>query len=416
MATHQTTKGHDVEKVIGDADAIETRGTQVVNLGNSMDTAETILSELVSNGSDMEGKAIDKLSESASEVTAELRLAADLYMAVGPFIRDYGTSLGDVQQAMTGIVENANALWETYQQKLSAVDSAENSPVAYPSGTSPSDDGSAREEAETEHADAVADARGEAQVAYREWKEEADKFDVQYDTWWTAFTTAADGIENATGDGIQDSFWDNLDGLVEFLQNVLAIAGIVVFVLGLILSGPFALIGLVIGIVALALTVYQYARGDAGVLDLVLGVVGVLPIGALGDVVGGFGTRFAQGFDDIARMAPDLPPGLPNPLSNAAFGNGMVEALSPMWRGGGDTFLQAMRSGDMDIIATRLVTGRSPDFFEAMSDAPTFIQAINGFDVAAHFMVKPFLTFNSFFGVATDSGPGLVEQIRWPTW
>ncbi len=57
---------------------------------------------------------------------------------------------------------------------------------------------------------------------------------------------------------VKDGFWDNLDGFVAGLQKVLSWAGLVVGVLAIIVGGPIlALIGAVIGVFALAFTIYQ---------------------------------------------------------------------------------------------------------------------------------------------------------------
>lgn len=379
MATHETTKGHPVEVVIGAAEDIESRGQQVVDLGASMTVSEEILSDLVSNGSNMRGKAIDSLRESAEEVTSELRLAAELYTAVGPFIRDYGTALIDVQTAMRRIVPDAEELWETYQQKLQALDAARDAPVVYPSGTEPSDDGSARREAEREHQDGITTAEGDANTAYKAWKVEADAYDRQWNTWWDAFDTAATGIETATGDGIEDSIWDNLDGLVEFLQTVISIVSTVLFVISLFVPG-LNLVMFALGVAALALTVYQFARGDASGLDLGIAIIGALPFGVIGEA-GSFG-RVADNAVDAGEMA------------NAAS----------RWPVG--------RSGDM---ISNIITGQSSAFWTGLGNVSgSGYQAF--FATSATMHTLDLMLFQPLsVGQTLWNLPSTWEQVRWPT-
>ncbi|MDD7963181.1 hypothetical protein [Microbacterium thalli] len=327
MATHESPRGRPVEVVVGSAGSIESRGNQVVNLGSAMRDAAGLLDRLVAEGADMEGAAIDKLREAGEEVHRELGRAADLYVAVGPFIRDYGSALGDVQTRMHSSVSSANDAWATLQLRRDEAAEAENTRVNQ-TNSAPSADPAASDAAQQQADEAAADALAARNAAYDLWESAGNAFDADYDAWESAFETAVSGIRSATQDGVHDSFWDNLDGIVSFVLDVLAIAGMVLAVLALVVGGPIvAMLALAVGVLSLVLTIYQATRGDAGPVEVGLAILGVFPFGALGEFAsGGVGagmrawTGLSRGglsvADDAARWSLSLSGGLPDFVSN----------------------------------------------------------------------------------------------------
>ena len=310
MARHLSPLGRPVEVVEGNAGDIEDRGQQIINLGGVMREGYNALTRVVVHGleSSMEGEAVDKLAEVSREVYTELDLAATLYEQVGPYVRDYGTSLDAVQAKMRLIVPAADELWRIYQQRVSDYDDARITPVVYPSGTSPSDDGSEREAAEREHAQAVSSARTARDNAYDAWHDEAEDFDAQYDTWQVAFDRAVSGIRTEIANGIQDDWRDDLDGFVAGALFVLQIAAIVLAIAALVIGGPFiAVLSTLVAIATLIGTAWQFHRGDAGWLDLGLAIVGVIPFGALAEMFSTFragGNVWAAGVRTWLDISP----------------------------------------------------------------------------------------------------------------
>lgn len=294
MATHTSPLGRPVEVVIGSGQSIQNRGQQIINLGTAMSEAVTLLNDLVRDGADMEGEAVEKLREASGEVNVELGLAATLYEEVGPHIRTYGGALLAAQARMRTTVADADAAWLTYQQRAADYDDARFAPltpIMSVSVVDPSDDGAARAQAQEAHATAVADALSDRDSAYALWESAGEAFDLDYDYWQGAFDAAVAGILKSTAEGIADDMWDNIDGFVDFALSVLAVAGVVLAVLAMVVGGPIvALIALTVGVLTLIGTLYQYGRGDANLLDVALAVVGVFPFGAIGEfATGGFG-------------------------------------------------------------------------------------------------------------------------------
>ncbi len=412
MATHNSPDGHPVEVVGGNAADIQDRGQQVINLGAAMSEAEGVLTRLVEDGAYMQGDSVDKLREVSEEVYKELGRAADLYVKVGPYIKEYGDDLASVQSALTTIVNTAESAWTTYQQRLSDWHDAQYSPVSYPSGTSPSDDGSAREQAEQDHADAVSDAKDLKDEAYAQWKLAGDDFDDQYDLWWAAFDKAVRHIRSENSNGIEDDWKDNLDGFVDFALDVLAVAGVVLAVLALVVGGPLvALAAVLVGVLTLAGTLWQYSRGDASLLELGIAVLGVIPFGALGEFAsGGFkaGMRAWGGFsagglsfgDDVARWGLSL-----RSASPAQWVSNM-RTLGPE---------AGFVVNSFDEVLSAVMTGQDPFMWEVIGELGTTGQQLV-YGVSA--VGQQYANIMNVVGGVQGIG-GLVSNpgaIRWPTW
>lgn len=309
MATHSSPKGRPVEIVAGRPDDVEARGDQIVRLGGIMRSGYNTISDVLGSGleSDMEGEAIDSLAEVSREIHAELGLAATLYEEVGPYIRNYGQTLGTVKSRMATIVPAAEAAWRDYQGALADYGDAQRVPVptaalsASPSTTDTSD-------AEQQRQDDIDDARVAADNAYERWHTEASAFDEQYDTWESAFDTAVSGIRTSTANGIEDDWRDEIDGFVAAAMPWLQAAGVALAVLALVVGGPIvAALALVVGVLSLVGTAWQFSRGDADGWDLALAIVGVIPFGAVGEAFSAFkagGNGFAAGFRSWLAITP----------------------------------------------------------------------------------------------------------------
>lgn len=364
---YESPGGHPLEKPAGRAGQIEERGTLIVRLGAAMQDATTLLHNLVENGAEMEGKSVDKLKEAAKEVYKELGKAADFYDAVGPYIRDYGTTLGTVKGLMETSVPEAITAWKNYQNALSAWTQAQNAPVTVPAGAG--DDDTAQQDAENAHDTAVSDAAGDKETAYNQWISAGETFDGQWSQWDTAYKDAIKGIKKENDKGVEDDFWDDLDGFVDVALDILAIAGVVLAVLALVVGGPIvALIALGVGVLALAGTLYQYGRGDAELWEVGLAVLGVIPFGAFGEFAsGGFkaGMRAWTGLsrgglslgDDAARWSLSL--------RSSSVGNWVnnMRTLGPeagfLTRGNVLTTLMSGQDGGMwDVIGQLGTTGQ----------------------------------------------------------
>ena len=410
MAIHQSPKGRPVEVVEGDGEAVRERGQQIVNLGAAMSDAESLLTRLVNDGADMEGKAIDKLRELSGEVNAELGRAAELYEAVGPYVRDYGSELAAVKTLMNTSVSDAESYWLQYQQKLSEWQSASMAPVDYPEDAG--DDVEASTAAERAHENAVESAESDKDDAYLLWKGAADDFDDQYDRWETAFDDAVAGVRSSTANAIEDSWRDNLDGFVDFALDVLAVAGVVLAVLAMVVGGPIvALLALTVGVLALAGTLWQYSRGDAELWEVGLAVLGVLPFGAFGEFAsGGFGagmrawTGFSRGGlsfgDDVARWTLSLGSRSPGQwVSN-------MRSLGPE---------AGFVVNSFDEVISTAVSGQDPFMWEVIGELGTTGQQITYAFSAVGTNLNNIATLAGSAQGAFEFATG-IDRVAYPTW
>lgn len=402
---------HEIHVLEGDADSIAERGRAIVRLGAQMVLASSTMQQLVEDGAEQEGAWIDKLKESSKEVYQELDKAGSLYQDVGPYVRDYGTALDAAQTSMKAIVPECERLWAIYESKSADFEAVASSPVDY---AAHGDDDAGRQQAQQAHGDAVALARDDRDAAFAAWKLEAAAYDGVRETWWREFEDACTGIEQANREGIEDSWKDNLDGVVEFVQTVLSIAGLVLAALALIIGGPIVgLLALIVGVVALALTIYQFSRGDAEGWDLAFAIVGVLPIGAIGDFAsGGFTTGMKSWIgmsggmsfgDDLARW------------SLSATGSGLRPS----------TWVANMRSlaPEAGFLAGRGIEMTAEFLSTHGSDTWS---ALGGVGHAPWSIAYTADVVGNFFGVVpgmvrdtvslVEGAPDTYEQLRWPTW
>ena len=333
-----------IEHLRGDAGDVQTRGQQIVDLGTDMSQAWTLIQRLVEDGADMEGHAIDKLREVAGKVNDDLSKAADLYEAVGPHILTYGNALETSKTAIDPIVDDLIELWAAYYSLSQEADTAEGAVPREPDDDADADEQSAYD---TANASAV-EKRGLADTKKGEWDTRAGEYDTEWNTWHTAFDTAARNIKEGFSGKIEDSWKDDMRGALEFLSNVLAIAGIVLAVLAIVIGGP--IIAALAAIVAVATLVVALTRklafNDGSWVDVAFGVIGVIPfigpaargLRGLGAPGGwrALGTAFG---DDAARLfgvgatgVDDWLSGL-NRLQGAGFGAKAVDFTTGLLTG-----------------------------------------------------------------------------------
>lgn len=349
--------GRPITYLFGDADKIKSRGTEIESLGQMMLDSASALQGLVDGTDGNKGKAVDKLREGVGDVHGTLKEAGELYKPTGPIVHTYGIALAREQESIEGHVNRCQTLWETFAGLPGSVDPRGSGGPFQP------DEGS--DEAEQ---NAQEDAAKLA--AYNDWEAEAKLYDGDYDDWESAFDKAAGSIDNTLAGKIKDSFWDDVDGFVAGVLKVLAVVGIIVAIAALVIGGPIvAIIGGVIAAITLALTIYQFARGDAGKLDLALAIVGVIPIGKLGKLFQGkaglktFASEFAGGaFKPSTWSAASTQlRGMQSAFAGAddAF-RGSTSAFKSLWN--------ANNPNGMGDVFSRIMTGKDVKGWKEFSD------------------------------------------------
>ncbi|WP_188718887.1 hypothetical protein, partial [Agrococcus terreus] len=210
-------KGRRIATVEGDPQTIIRRGDEIESLGKMMTDSATILQGLADGTDGLKGKAAVKLREGVGDVHGTLAEAGQLYTPTGPVVRRYGVALSTDQPAINGHVTRCEALWETFRSLPGSVE---------PRGTG----GWFQPEAGSDEAQQQADEDEAKRQAYEAWEDEARRFDADYDSWETAFETAANDVGDTLAGKIEDSFWDDLDGFVAGALKVLQIAGLILAV------------------------------------------------------------------------------------------------------------------------------------------------------------------------------------------
>lgn len=300
-------KGRVIERVEGDPATIKSRGTEIESLGQMMIDSATVLQSLADGSDGLKGKAATKLREGVGDVHSTLREAGELYKPTGPVVYDYGLALETDKPAINGHVARCEGLWETY--------------VSLPGSLEPRGTGGFLEpEADSPEAEQQAQEDAAKRAAYDAWEAEAIGFDADYDSWETAFETATDRVGDVLEGKIEDSFWDDLDGFVAGALGVLKWVGIALAIAALVIGGPIiAAIAAVVAVAALVLTLYQYSRKDADLVDVGIAALGVLPIGSLG--------KLAKGKQGLTGIADDTLGGLLTGPGRAAITKEVSQVL-----------------------------------------------------------------------------------------
>ena len=362
MPSH-TPGGRMIDTLRGDAEDVKARGQQIVDLGNDMSSAWTLISRLVDDGAEMEGQSIDKLRDLCGKVSEDLSQASELYAAVGPHILGYGNDLERSKAIIDPLVEDLRDLWEAYYNLSREADTAEGAVPREPDDDADADEQSAHDTAAA-HAE---EKRGLATAKRNEWDEKAGEYDGAWDDWFDAFELAAQNIREGVSGKIEDSWKDDLRGALDFLANVLAVAGIVLAVLAIVIGGPIiAALAAIVAVATLAVALTRkLAFNDGSWLDVAFGVIGVIPfigpaaraIRGLGSASGwrALGTAFGDDFLRLtglnAATRTDWLSGL-NALRGATFADRAADFSAALFSGKNLDGWASMGTRGRDAIAT----------------------------------------------------------------
>lgn len=321
MKTH---KGHEVAVIEGDSAAISDRGTAITTLATQMTTAASTLQDIKSGKLVGKGYAMDKIKDVIGDVHGDLDEAGRRYKPAGKTLTDYAGVLATVQAQMKTIVgdcETSEKALATAQSDATAADSALTQHNTSVSDHPPApDQADASKSAGEKLSGAASSAHSMLTTANETHDHNLGRFDTAYDTWDEAYEHAVNGLGDANKIG-KDSTWENIAGVLAVISEWVSWIGLAIAVLGLIIGGPFfAIAALVVGVIALALTVALMFDGRKGWGDLAWAIVGVLPIGKLGQ---GFGKFFKA-----------IPKQLTGPLGQIRNIRGITAVAKGGWKAG----------------------------------------------------------------------------------
>lgn len=369
-----------IRSLEGTPSKIMERGTEIRELGEAMIDSATVLQSLADGTHGLKGKAVDKLVEGVGSAHGTLKEAGELYKPTGPIVWRYGHALSQVQDSLNGHVTRCESLWQEYE--------------ALPGERGGRGVGGFLQPEEgSEEATAQAAEDEAKQQAYDDWRAEAALFDDDYDTWETAFDTAAKDVGTALSGKIKDSFWDDLDGFVAGALEVLKWVGLVLAVAALIIGGPIiGLLSGIVGLVVLGLTIYQKVRGDCGWTELGLAIFGAIPFGSLSKVFSKPGQAFFGGVFSKKGWV------------DAAF---EIKGIARAGSGGG---MQGLRAGWQQFVAqgdAGLTANSISRFFTGKGAIP--IGAAHPVDIVAGTWMTTLGRLNMALGYGT--GEGLYQRV-----
>ncbi|GAB6856307.1 hypothetical protein [Microbacterium xylanilyticum] len=376
-------KHYEITTIAGDAYAIERRGLEIESLGEQMIASSDIIAKM-KLGAECRGKSLDALKDDIEDVEGDLRKAGERYKPSGTAFVNYARTLDKVQTRLNTLMPEIETAWTAYTTAAGSYDHDSKLPPPK-EGDPPADDRT---------------TQGDVDTARAAWEAKAVEYEHQYDSWWGAYEQARKDIKSANDNGVHDSFWDDALPFLEALGTILSYAGIVLAVLACIIGGPFILIGAIVGLAALAVTVWKVSCGRGTALDIVMAAVGVFP----------FGKAFALAKG--LRAAPAM----------STLGRGLLsmggDVVGAGWRNGSKLtgligagrFGQVFHaSGALNRNGTRVMQG----FFNGLESPSVLTRLLRGkegawtqtiSDAASGLSNKGFNNLNQFLGNARNGG------------
>lgn len=382
-----------IQEIEGSGSTVESLGEKVAKFGDKMIEAGDTLNTIKDRASEQQGRAIEKLQESIGESGSVLKEAGQMYKPFGEVIQTYGSTLTGHVNTIKTRTDNAYTALATFNDLPGYVE------PRGAGGWFQPDEGSEEAEKNAEEDRAKKRAWDTYLARAREWEDAVDSWEGTYDE-------AVRGVAGVLDKGISDGWKEWLENIATFLSW----AGMIVGIAALIIGGPIlGAIAAAIAIASLVVTLVQFARGEKGIWDVVIGIVGVLPIGKMGSLFkGSFWKGLGKGtvigkFKDIGkgitqwkaagRLKPDA-----SVFQKLRMTLGGQYGRTGMTRGGLDNFL------------SRLLTGQNASKWNNSNAA--------GWELLWS-MQGQFFKYQGWYATATDSTnwkSGIRDFLNLPPW
>lgn len=316
-----------LQLIEGDAGSLLTSAQSLIESGKRMDVSANRLEAISEGTGDLKSDAVDKVREAAGEVFPDLRKAADRYRLTGTALEKYAKKLDNVQNSMNGeSTPRGGADWYPSMSSLinaieEANQTAENKRDAEETAQDSVDDadgglfgiGEGTDEEKEQAASDLTTATTAREEAESKLNKLWGKFDGRVSYWEDAFDDAVSDIEKAF------EIADNQDKWYDHLADALSIAGLVLFVVAIVATGPLALVAaalaLVVGIAALGIEIYKMAIGDGDWTSLIIAAVSIIPFGKAGGALFKFAKTPIKSLVNGFGKAK----GLPKAIKNLSF-------------------------------------------------------------------------------------------------
>jgi len=266
--------GHDSDPVAGDPDRLHDLISYYTKMADTI-TSEAAVLERIGSGdtSELLGESADAIRKRSKDVSKSLTQTSGRYEAVASALATYAPALDEARSETAKAVAEAEAAAGAKTSSAAMADPSQDRPKDAPPLT---DDENAqvhaRETAMADASDAVAAARA--------------RMDSAMSALNAAGQAAARVIKGSFDDGLVDTWQYKLrEGFLKFLKMIVkvfmwigvALAVLAFFIPGL---GALALAGAAVAVMSLAASTVLAAMGEGSWLDVILGAVSVLMLGA----------------------------------------------------------------------------------------------------------------------------------------
>ncbi|MFE6734121.1 hypothetical protein [Microbacterium sp. NPDC057650] len=273
-----TAGGRHMRKITGEHEAIQTRGTEIENLGELMTNSANRLG-LFADGTVGRGDSFEAIRDQAKEVHDDLRVAGERYTPSGAALTAYGVALGKAQSATDWLVEQAHDKWGAVNRASSALSEVSGAQWQFDFDKNHDVDQEGKERPDSSSEQATFDTAVEDFEYY--WS----RYDAPTETWEGAYDIAEGALSDVNANGVEDGFWDNMMPAIEALGTILFYVGLALIVVAFVFTGPLAIIAAVaatvVAVLSVAVEASKFLAGRGDMTALILSAVAVIPFGRL---------------------------------------------------------------------------------------------------------------------------------------
>jgi hypothetical protein len=256
------------------------------------------LKQIAGDDSDpLVGKYAEKIKETAKDLADTLDKVHDRYTKVASALGGWESDLVTAQAMSLKALDEAEAPYHQLQLLNGPTISAP--PPAHPTAAQQQ----AATQAATAHKAAVSKAQGQLNDAVTDLHKATQFRDDRANYW-------AGKINNASDDGLKDSWWDSFKDFIgkwawalKDICTVLEVIGAVLAIIALFASGAFLLIAFIVTAAALLLRTVLAATGNGSWLDVAIDAFALLTLGLAGGLDGAGGAVGAA--EDATKEAPE---------------------------------------------------------------------------------------------------------------
>ena len=266
--------GHDSDPVAGDPDQLHDLIAYYTKMADTI-TSEAAVLERIGSGdtSELLGESADAIRKRSKDVAKSLHQTSGRYEAVASALAGYAPALDTARTESARAVAEAEAAEGAKGSSAAMADPSQSRPDDAPPLT---DEENAQVHARTT---AMADASDAAAAARA-------RMDTALEALNSAGQAAARVIKGSFDDGLVDTWQYKLkQGFLKFLKMIVKIfmwIGVALAVLAFFIPGlgALALAGAAVAVMSLAASTVLAAMGEGSWLDVILGAVSVLMLGA----------------------------------------------------------------------------------------------------------------------------------------